>query len=304
MGEFSAKELEIIDYIVEHINYEIFSNDEDERDKIRLEYSLCSNETEKLKATKKRVAKYKSKIDKCEPDIAGYMAELVRHNPDYIDDGEVRDHLTKNFVICHYQELIEELALIGKEKIENFTLSSNVKSRSYSYKKIKNYINAVCNITHYINYRSFLETRIEEKQEISKSLEVIDVKNEASTNDLLKSTSDYYLEAFKTVSLPNIPKSKKIGDKWYALLYLIEIEVYKKQIPTNLDGAFIKSEIEQIGKQRCQNSGQGFYRQVRDLKGKINDNISVKRLFNEGWKTVITELSHNDENIIKYLDTF
>jgi hypothetical protein len=40
------------------------------------------------------------------------------------------------------------------------------------------------------------------------------------------------------------------------------------------------------------------------LKGKINDNISVKRLFNEGWKTVITELSHNDENIIKYLDTF
>lgn len=96
----------------------------------------------------------------------------------------------------------------------------------------------------------------------------------------------------------------KIGDKWHALLYLIEIEVYKKQIPTNVDGAFIKSEIEQIGKHRCKNSGQGFYRQVRDMKGNIKDNISVKRLFNEGWKTVVIEMSNNDENIIKYLDTF
>ena len=521
MGQFSAKELEIIDYMVAHINCEIFSNDEDERDTIRLEYSLCPNETEKRRATKKRVAKYKSKIDKCDPDIAGYMGELVKHSPEYVDDGEVRDHLTKNFVICHYQELIEELALIGKEKIEDFTLSSTVKSKGYSYKKIKNYIDAVCNITHYINYRSFLEIRIGEEQELSKSvnkyisvkqgkteiaclndlfsknkdilpesiknayksigviktlfiyqvedntiknvclddldpfenvpgtkiieyhciesnylnlmskiedgtfvffdnltidlylyeyakafilaysefetilnqnqslitdtqeqkalkifsyilnaeykngyfggdyenieelknkkgmyvtndemyewgykggqffkaweiilnnpiifeplfekfifpksIEKIGVKHEASTNNLLKSTIDDYRDEFKPLSLANIPKSKKIGDKWHALLYLIEIEVYQKKIPTNVDGAFIKSEIEQIGKDRCKNSGQGFYRQVRDLKGNIKDNKSVKRLFNDGWKTVIIELSNNDENIIKYLNTF
>ena len=102
----------------------------------------------------------------------------------------------------------------------------------------------------------------------------------------------------------SIPKTKKIADKWHALLYLIEVEVYKKEIPTNFEGAFIKSKIEEIGKQRCNNSGQGFYRQVRDLKGNINSNISVKRLFNDNWKDVIIELSNNDENIIKYLETY
>jgi hypothetical protein len=107
----------------------------------------------------------------------------------------------------------------------------------------------------------------------------------------------------KTVIVSN-PKTKKISDKWYALLYLIEVEVYKKEIPTNFEGAFIKSEIEEIGKQRCKNLGQGFYRQVRDLKGNINNNISVKRLFNDNWKDVIIDLPNNDENIIKYLDTY
>lgn len=102
----------------------------------------------------------------------------------------------------------------------------------------------------------------------------------------------------------SIPKTKKIADKWHALLYLIEVEVYKKEIPTNFEGAFIKSKIEEIGKQRCNNSGQGFYRQVRDLKGNINSNINVKRLFNDNWKDVIIDLSNNDENIIKYLETY
>ncbi len=102
----------------------------------------------------------------------------------------------------------------------------------------------------------------------------------------------------------NIPKNKKIADKWHALLYLIEVEVYKKEIPTNFDGDFIKSKLEEIGKQRCNNSGQGFYRQVRDLKGNIKNNISVKRLFNDDWKDVIIEMSNNDERIIEYLETY
>ena len=166
MGEFSAKEIEITDYIVEHINNEIFSNEQDAIDKSRLEYSLCSNDAEKLQVTKKRVAKYKSKIDKCDPDIAGYMSELVRHNPKEIDDGELRDWLTRNYVIYHYQELIEELAPIGKEQIEDYVFSSIVKSKGYSYKKIKNYIDGVCNIIHYTKYKYFLDIKAEENQEL------------------------------------------------------------------------------------------------------------------------------------------
>ncbi len=168
MGEFSAKEIEITDYIVEHINNEIFCNEQDAIDKSRLEYSLCSNEAERLQVTKERVAKYKSKIDKCDPDIAGYMSELVRHNPKEIDDGELRDWLTRNFVIYHYQELIEELAPIGKVEIEDYVFSSIVKSKGHSYKKIKNYIDGVCNIIHYTKYKYFLEIKVEEKEELAK----------------------------------------------------------------------------------------------------------------------------------------
>ncbi len=170
MGELSAKEKEITDYIVEHINNEIFSNEQDAIDKSRLEYSLCSNEAEKLKVTKKRVAKYKSKIDKCDPDIAGYMSELVRHNPKEIDDGELRDLLTRNFVIYHYQELIEELAPDGIDEIKDYIFSSIVKSKGHSYKKIKNYIDGVCNIIHYTKYKYFLEIKAEENQEQLKSV--------------------------------------------------------------------------------------------------------------------------------------
>lgn len=179
MGEFSAKEIEMADYIVGHINNEIFSNEQDEIDKSKLEYSLCANDNEKLQVTQKRIAKYKSKIDKCDPDIAGYLTELVRHNPKQIDDGELRDWLTRNFVIYHYQELIEELAPDGKEEIENYVFSSIVKSRGHSYKKIKNYIDGVCNIIHYTNYKSFLDINLEENKELLRlTNEEVSVKNE------------------------------------------------------------------------------------------------------------------------------
>jgi len=107
---------------------------------------------------------------------------------------------------------------------------------------------------------------------------------------------------YNTHKITSKEPTKKIPDKWHALLYLIEVEVYNKKIPTNNDGDFIKSQLEEIGKQRCKNSGQGFYRQVRDLKDNINSNISIKRLFNDDWIDVIIELSKNDEKIIKYLN--
>jgi hypothetical protein len=130
------------------------------------------------------------------------------------------------------------------------------------------------------------------------------IKEKHYNNEISKILSKDVIQLIKKTVIVSNPKTKKISDKWYALLYLIEVEVYKKEIPTNFEGAFIKSEIEEIGKQRCKNLGQGFYRQVRDLKGNINNNISVKRLFNDNWKDVIIDLSNNDENIIKYLDTY
>ena len=197
-------------------------------------------------------------------------------------------------------------------KIENVTIANNtLRDKYFNYMSDLYYVydkgelknknayncpefNRDCNEIFYIRYFRLEDFALgidleEPKFEMPSIVDIVkDLKEEPNHDTATKKTT----------------QKTKIGDKWHALLYLIEIEVYKKQIPTNVDGAFIKSEIEQIGKHRCKNSGQGFYRQVRDLKGNIKDNISVKRLFNEGWKTVIIEMSNNDENIIKYLDTF
>jgi hypothetical protein len=138
----------------------------------------------------------------------------------------------------------------------------------------------------------------------------------ASTNSVLKIDNNVFehegieiMAGYGSIKAPNNTHkitskepTKKISDKWHALLYLIEVEVHKKKIPTNNDGDFIKSQLEEIGRQRCKNSGQGFYRQVRDLKDNINSNIGIKRLFNDDWVDVIIELSKNDKKIIKYLN--
>lgn len=169
MRPFNEKELEITDYIVEQINHEIFCKEQGEVDKSKLAFSLCLNDAERLQVANERIAKYKSKIDAFDPDLAGYMTELVKHNPKAIDDGDFRDLITKNFVLSEYQELIKELALSELNKIEDYVLSSIVKSRGYSYKKIKNYIDAVCSLNNYTTYKYILDDILEKEKELNKS---------------------------------------------------------------------------------------------------------------------------------------
>lgn len=162
MGEFSERELEIVDYIVDLVNFEIFSIEQAVLDKGKLDYSLCSDNFEKHEITKKKVAKFKSKIDKCNPDIAVYLIEFAKPTPKEYDFFDWRDKITKNFVISVYQELIEELATIDKEELDKYTFSSIVKSRGYKYKPLKDYIQGVCDVNHYSIYKSFLEIPLDE----------------------------------------------------------------------------------------------------------------------------------------------
>ena len=162
MGEFSERELEILDYVVDLVNFEIFSIEQAVLDKGKLDYSLCSDNNEKLEITKKKVAKFKSKIDKCNPDIAAYLIELARPTPKEYDFYEWRDKISKNFIISQYQELIEELATEDKEELDKYSFSSVVKSKGYKYKPLKDYIQGVCDINHYTTYKSFLEIPLDE----------------------------------------------------------------------------------------------------------------------------------------------
>jgi hypothetical protein len=162
MGEFSERELEIVDYIVDLVNFEIFSIEQAVLDKGKLDYSLCSDNFEKLEITKKNVAKFKSKIDKCNPDIAVYLIEFAKPTPKEYEFYDWRDKITKNFVISEYQELIEELASEEREKLDKYSFSSIVKSKGYKYKPLKDYIQGVCDINHYSIYKSFLDIPLDE----------------------------------------------------------------------------------------------------------------------------------------------
>lgn len=162
MGEFSERELEIIDYIVDLVNFEIFSIEQAVLDKGKLDYSLCSDNFEKLEITKKKVTKFKSKIDKCNPDIAVYLIEFAKPTPKEYEFYDWRDKITKNFVISEYQELIEELATEEREKLDKYSFSSIVKSKGYKYKPLKDYIQGVCDVNHYSIYKSFLEIPLDE----------------------------------------------------------------------------------------------------------------------------------------------
>ena len=136
------------------------------------------------------------------------------------------------------------------------------------------------------NYLNKLEEQVGKSDNYKKE-NIISISTKTENNYNIKTTSE--------------KPTKKIGDKWYALLYLIEVEVYKKQIPTSADGTFIRTELEEIGKDRCENSGQGFYRNVRDLKDVFKDKNKLKKVLNDDWITVIIELSKNDKKIINYL---
>ena len=101
MGEFSERELEIVDYIVDLVNFEIFSIEQAALDKGKLDYSLCSDNFEKHEITKEKVAKFKSKIDKCNPDIAVYLIEFAKPTPKEYDFYDWRDKILKILLLVN-----------------------------------------------------------------------------------------------------------------------------------------------------------------------------------------------------------
>ena len=119
-----------------------------------------------------------------------------------------------------------------------------------------------------------------------KELDKLDEENEEDNqNDILKT-------------------EKKPAEKWYALLYLLELKVTNSKPPVNFDGELIRKEIEEIGKQRIGTTGQSFYRAFFDLNGKAINNNLLEKSFDKDWKQKVIAISNNNELIIKYLNTF
>lgn len=150
-----------------------------------------------------------------------------------------------------------------------------------------------------INFKSYLlETITRSIPEISKLKNKIFEKH---FDELLDETT-IQNESVTPIQTKS-PKPKKISDKWYALLYLIEIKVYNKKIPVNFEDKLIKSEIEEIGKERCKNTGQGFYRNVFNHLKTVDNYEKINKSFGKDWEKIIIELSNNDSKIIEYINS-
>ena len=96
------------------------------------------------------------------------------------------------------------------------------------------------------------------------------------------------------------PKTDKITEKWYALLYCFELKVSGKEPPKGSEGTFDKKEIEKIGALKSNKSGQYFYKIFKEID--INNQTMLNNMFGKDWKEKVIKLSNNYANIVKYID--
>ena len=93
---------------------------------------------------------------------------------------------------------------------------------------------------------------------------------------------------------------KKIPEKWYALLHWFELMISAEQPHKDPEGNFIKSKIEEIGRIKCNRTGQSFYKSFIDID--IDNHKLLDKRFGKGWKEVVKNLSHNNPEISIYID--
>ncbi len=157
MAELSNEKEKALDFLLEHVNTEIFSYEQQERDLGRLDYSLCSDDDEKSLITKEKVEKFKKSIQKCNPVIAGFLNALISPDPLNIEFEEKREVITINFLQEHYYELIEVLSKIDLNEIERYKFKSVIENLGFKYKLLKEFIQGVCDINSLLLYKSFID---------------------------------------------------------------------------------------------------------------------------------------------------
>ncbi len=118
-------------------------------------------------------------------------------------------------------------------------------------------------------------------------------------NLLLSFKNSISIEEINIREKVNNSRTKKISEKWFALLYWFELLSKRESPPIDSEGAFIKREIMAVGKVKCKSTGQSFYNNFKSID--INDERLLKMTFGSSWKEQIVKLSNNDEKIIAFL---
>ena len=78
-----------------------------------------------------------------------------------------------------------------------------------------------------------------------------------------------------------------------------------EQPPINIEGSFIKVDIEAKGKEilfenKIESDGQNFYRQF--IKIDVNNESIIQATFCNKWKKTVFDLCNNDKVIVDYIN--
>uniref|UniRef100_UPI00404A0FA8 hypothetical protein n=1 Tax=Flavobacterium sp. TaxID=239 RepID=UPI00404A0FA8 len=225
MEELSDKEKEVLDFLLDFVSMEVFSIEQDERDQGRLDYSLCSDDDEKLKITKKKVDKFKKRISNSNPKIAGYLHPLVAPNPLDDDFDELRERITKNFLLTDYYELFEALEQVNLEELKRYQFKNFIKSLGFDYKHLKGFIQGICDVNSFLIYKSFLEIPKDNNLTYEKVVEKLNnafFRLEAFMNGSIKDYTHFdfntsFTELFYFTRKPEnytYDNCRKIGQYW------------------------------------------------------------------------------------------
>lgn len=172
----------------------------------------------------------------------------------------------------------------GEPKYERKKEINNMQMDFFCYSASLEYLNALAFIDNLLDK--------EEKTELTQT--------DATT---LEVPSEEVIE-YPVATPVELPESepKQIEERWYALHYLLEQKSLDLKLPVTREGAFKKSEIEKIGKERSGRSGQGFYRQILKHIDNISNATSIERSFGKDWKQHVIEVSKDDAAFAKFLD--
>jgi hypothetical protein len=166
---------------------------------------------------------------------------------------------------------IEEFELVGEEKAE---------------KQIKEYET----IEYEIWYSDYKEASYKQK--------ILDLKSDKLAEPMKKDFLDKNQQP--TSEDKGSKKVKKISEKFYALHYWMELMAHGKKTPLDLDGCYVKSDLIEIGKKKCNSKGQTFYRAFINID--LNDAIRLNKGDLKGWKEIVIEMSKNDQVTLDYIN--
>jgi len=195
-----------------------------------------------------------------------YLDEWMKNNKDLLIDFE------NEIIYTGLRKFFKDIAIFTELEKQDLL------NEGYSKDQIKLRFNSINNEQEIRLKNLFPNIPIEDRGSLYIEL-ILKMKDQ-----FYKERSDYLDKKIDLLLCTNIVKQKsktkkKPAEKWYALLYLLELKAKNLKPPFNSEGNFIKSEIEEIGRNRTGTTGQSFYRQIFTITDILKDNDALARSF-------------------------